>query len=608
MRDAVTPARGGHGWGVLAALALVYAGVELVSSHAIAWDEVEFFRATQWIAQGQVPYRDFWEHHSPLQWLLFAPVAKVLGGGTGTGVILAMRFAQIPLWIALFAYLNAMARRAGAGAVARSCAFALLLLTPAFVRAAVEYRLDVAGNHGFVAGLGFIIRGWEQKGKVLPWCLAGLCLSLAVLANMRLAMMVVLVAALAFFCDPEERRWKINARALFMTLGVVPVAAAFIGWLFAAGAWAGFVDGVFRYNTVSDRLVEGLAAPFSTQLFAPLLAKDVSAIALWAAAIAATVIVLRTIRRPGLEHVLAILFVASVASIAVLGVYYPYHFQIAYLFIAVMAALFLERMFGDERRAPVARLVAIAVAIAALLLDLAFIVRPASHATMRHQDVVMKEVDRRTKPGDVVWDGVGYALRRKPAYRYWFLPAGVRLMAKEGLLEPYDLPQLRANPPAAIVYNHRIHLWLLAFPRLQRDVVHHYLPLYRNLWIPGMSGVVQRGTRLQWRAVAEGEYELWSSELLTRHPWLERPLDYAIMNGPDSAAMEIPLERLPPLATGALQWRVDGQPLPPGARVVHLKQGSVLEVVSASAERAGVLAVPRGVKTLCRTPQERIFF
>jgi hypothetical protein len=523
-------------------------------------------------------------------------------------VILAMRFAQIPFWIALFACLNAMARRAGAGAVARACALALLLLTPAFVRAAVEYRLDVAGNLGFVAGLAFIVRGWEQKGRVLPWCLAGLCLSLAVLANMRLAMMVVLMAALAFCCDPEQRRWRINPRALFMTLGVVPVAAAFIGWLFAAGAWGGFVDGVFRYNTVSDRLVEGLAAPFSSQLFAPLLAKDVSAIALWAAAIAATLIVVRTIRRPGVEHVLAILFVASVASIAALGVYYPYHFQIAYLFIAVMAALFLERMFGDERRAAVARLVVLAIAITALLLDVAFLVRPSSHITMRYQDVVMKEIERRTGPGDVVWDGIGYALRRKPAYRYWFLPAGVRLMAKEGLIEPYDLPQLAANPPAAIVYNHRIHLWLLAFPRLQRYVVHHYVPLYRNLWIPGMSGIVQGGATLRWRVVADGDYAIWSSELLLSHPWLGRPLDYAILNGPAAAEMEIPLERLPPLAAGALEWRVDGQSLPSGVRAIRLRKGALLEVVSASPGAAGVLVVPRGVNTICRAPAATVAF
>jgi hypothetical protein len=48
---------------------------------------------------------------------------------------------------------------------------------------------------------------------------------------------------------------------------------------------------------------------------------------------------------------------------------------------------------------------------------------------MRNQDYVMREVDRRTQPGDVVFDGTGYALRRKPAYRYWFLPVGLRFLA-----------------------------------------------------------------------------------------------------------------------------------------------------------------------------------
>lgn len=608
MREAMTSGRRLGIWGLLAALALIYVAFELFSTHHIAWDEVEFFRATRWIAEGKVPYRDFWEHHSPLQWLVFAPVASVFGNGSGTSAIVAMRIAQVPLWIALFACLNVIARRAGAGASARLCALSLLLMTPAFVRAAVEYRLDLLGNLGFVAGLMFILKAWQQPRAFRPWVLAGVCMSLAVLANMRLAPLAVVAAILAFCCDPEQRRWKLNARSLWMAAGVVPVAALFIGGLFAAGAWPGFVDGVFRYNSVSDRLAEGLAAPFSVQLFAPLFAKDVSAIALWASGIVATVMLLRNVRRPGLEHVVALLFIASVISVAALGVHYPYHFQTTYLLLAMMAALLLERLFRDERRAPLARAVALAIAAGALLLDLVFIARPSSHATMRYQNVVMNEVHRRTIPRDVVWDGVGYALHRQPAYRYWFLPAGVRLMAEKRLIEPYDLPQLRANPPAAIVYNYRIHLWLRAFPRLQRYVVHHYLPLYRNLWIPGMSGVAGPGARLRWRAVAEGEYTLWASELLSRHPWLANPLGYGLIDGEDAAAMEIPLGRLPLVDDTVLQWSVDGRPLPRGVRRVHLKKGSVLELVSVSPRSAGVLVVPRDVTTLCRAPGERILF
>src|SRR5436190_20115041 len=89
----------------------------LARLHPIAWDEIEYFRATDWVRRGLVPYRDFWEHHTPLQWFLFAPVAA-LTKRPGVGAILTMRWAQVPLWIVTFVLLAKWMRRAGASALA----------------------------------------------------------------------------------------------------------------------------------------------------------------------------------------------------------------------------------------------------------------------------------------------------------------------------------------------------------------------------------------------------------------------------------------------------------------------------------------------------------
>ena len=65
---------------ILIAIVGVAAAVRVVNVvwlHPINWDEIEMFRATDWVRQGLVPYRDFWEHHTPLQWFLFAPVAAL---------------------------------------------------------------------------------------------------------------------------------------------------------------------------------------------------------------------------------------------------------------------------------------------------------------------------------------------------------------------------------------------------------------------------------------------------------------------------------------------------------------------------------------------------
>src|SRR5688500_15375117 len=110
-------------------LALVHRGEPL------AWDEIEFFRATRWIAEGRLPFRDYWEHHLPLQWVLFAPVAFLFSDGAGTGAVVALRWAQLPLWIGAFAIAMNFARTARLRM--RWGALVLLLASPCFVRTAI---------------------------------------------------------------------------------------------------------------------------------------------------------------------------------------------------------------------------------------------------------------------------------------------------------------------------------------------------------------------------------------------------------------------------------------------------------------------------------------
>ena len=39
-------------------------------------DNVEHIHATWLVAYGEVPYRDFFQHHNPLMWYLFAPLVN----------------------------------------------------------------------------------------------------------------------------------------------------------------------------------------------------------------------------------------------------------------------------------------------------------------------------------------------------------------------------------------------------------------------------------------------------------------------------------------------------------------------------------------------------
>jgi 4-amino-4-deoxy-L-arabinose transferase-like glycosyltransferase len=572
----------------------IWIGALLQRAQPLTWDEIEFFRASRWIAEGQVPYRDFWEHHTPLQWFVFAPAAKLFGGGIGAQPVLNMRWAQLPFWIGTCALLLLLARRVNMRLESRLLALLLLLGSRQFVADALQFRVDTVSSLAFIAGLALAVsRRWIAFGVVM---------SAAVLANVRLAPLVIVTALLVMFFGDE--RWRWNPRALRMLVGVAIAVATFLLWLFASGAWAGFVDGVFRYNGLHDRLAAPLEPNFMIpMLLAPLRNGDVAGIALWLLALAGAFFALREIRKSGVMQLIALLFVASIVVVAMMAVKYEYHLQLTWLLMVPLAASAIEQGIA---RLPRATLLVFAVAGVAIAINLGLLITPSFGNALAYQDRVMTEVHERTKASDAVWDGTGYALHRRPAYRQWFLPAGMRLMVQQGLIAPYDIER---DPPAAIVFNYRIYNWLNSFPKTRQYALHHYVPLYRNLWLPGLSAALPPGkSRLQWRAAADGVYDVWASPILARHPWIARPMEYGLIEGPDAAMMEIPLERLPRLDAQAMQWVVDGVVQPRGATSLSLRKGARVELRTSLTQPAGVLVVPRGIRTVCKAPEERFVF
>jgi hypothetical protein len=577
-------------------LAALWIAALLQSGQQLGLDEVEFFRATRWVSLGQVPFAGFWEHHAPLQWFLFAPVAA-FANGAGAASIVAMRWAQVPLWIGLLWMVVALARRAGIRTCGWSIALLLLLVSSTFVHRAIEYRVDVPGNVFFV-GAFFAVALRSSRAR---WIAFGALMSLAVLANMRLAPLVVFAGALSLFRWPEERRWRWNPQALWMAAGIAGVAAAFFGYLAITSSTDAFVQGVFDYNRLSNQVTT--ASTPADALLLPLWTLDVAGMVFWIAGIAGIVVALRGLREPGPLQVAALFVIVGVLAIVPAEVHYDYHLQNVWLLMLPLGALSISRL---ER--PPWRKVIVAAAVVALLVEIAR-VAPGFGAAMRYQNALMTAADRLTDPGETVFDGTGYALRRHPAYRYWFLATGVRFLAGKRAIPPYDVAQMAANPPAAVITDYRLLLYLQLFPRLASYTFKHYVPYYRNLWVPGMTATIgPTPIRLVWTAPRAGRYDIWTSDLLAKHPWFRRPFEYVTTTGPRSALLEIPLQRLPPLAGASLEWRVDGHPLAEGVRSLELKKGSRVELTAHASAAAGVMLVRHGIVTLCIAPEEEAVF
>ena len=525
--------------------------------HPLTWAELEFYRATRWIAEGKVPFRDFWEHHTPLAWFLFAPFSR-LTESPGADAINTMRWAQIPGWVATFWLLNVWMRDAGAERFARWAAMAVALCSSLFMIPAVEYRVESLGCLLFVLGLVLVQRNRDFAAG-LVFCLAGF-------TNLRLGPVLVVAVLLLF-------RWKIVAGGI---VALAALLAPFAAWGALDELWQQvWLDNLGeRFATpVIGGFLHRLLVPFGVRIMASDRffewgAVDAGGIAVLLLGFVGLLLVL--IRRPaaGGERIarrrdpfflVAILQAANLLFIAAMKFIYNYHFALTVI-LAVPLMAWLFHRWG--RRGLIAGFLMLALGVSAF----GSIFR-GKEQDLAYQDRIMREVHARTEAGDEVWSGVPWALRREPAYRFWFLPELARQLVRQGLAPRYSM----TDPPAAIVFDHYALVWVGTVQReLATHLVRHYIPVWRNLWMPAMNANVRPGTGFGWIVPRDGQYRLHASAELAGHPWFRDPLGVAAYKGADAARLTV---ELPKGGSPAISLFVDDQLVAADLLPLRLRQG-----------------------------------
>lgn len=569
------------------AIALAAAAVRLIPLqflHPLQWDELEFFRATSWIAEGRLPYRDFWEHHTPLGWYLFAPVTWLIDG-EGVGAVIAMRWAQVPLWIATFALLNFWMKGAGIGKTARWAAIAFALASSFFMIAAVEYRVDTVGCFLVVAGLVLAQRNAFFLGGAV-FCLAGF-------ANLRLGPMLV-VAAIAL-------RLAYGAKANRLFAGGLAALAMVTCWFAATGSLQEMWQQVVVENRLGDAyatrvggsLAHRLLSPFgvrllaSDRLFEPA-GIDPGAIALLLFGFAGVVLALRRWRESAETAAVAAVQVASLAFIGSMKFIYNYHFEIVVVLMVPLAALAVDR---TRLRGVVAVFLAAALGVSVF----ASLFR-GKELDRAYQDRIMREVHARTEPGEIVLSGAAWPIRREPAYRFWFLPDLARQLVARGHAAPYVMQR----PPAAIVFDHNLLVWLTQVQtELIPGITRHYVPVWRNLLVPALNGRLGPEGRLDWVVGRSGVYHLHVSSGLARHPWFREPIRTTAYKGADAGNLTVRLGE--PAGDDRVRWEIDGAPATVGA-TVGLREGQRVTAISAATEPLAVILIGSPDRLLFRQP------
>ena len=577
---------------ILAAVVVLGAAVRLAQItwlQPLNWDEIEFFRATDWVRRGLVPFRDFWEHHTPLQWFIFAPFSA-LTSSEGVNAVIFMRWMQVPLWILIFWIANRWMRDLGLSLFARWTTMAIAASSSLLMLPAVDYRVDVPACALYLAGMLFLQRSQNETGKKSA-LLAGVMFCLAGFANLRLGPLLALTVLLNRVTDRRGRRWGGQSNANFVFLGVIVTFAAGLAYFAATDSLQQLYQHVWYENYLGDKYAERVPLGFVHRMILPFgfaiygtgqvfdLARiDLGGVVIVILGLVGLVRALRHWRQPGELFFVAFLQLSNMLFVATMKFVYHYHLEIVVLMMLPFIAAEIDRLVITPARIRVA----LAYVIVTALLNVGIVMFRGKELDLAYQDVIMREVHRHTPAGSTVFDGVGWALRREPAYRFWFLPELVRQLVAKGHAEPLRVQDWIEKPPAAIITDRPSAMWFGLNPQLGVFAIRHYLPFWRNLWLPGLSWrTTPEAPAADWLVPADGVYRIAASTSLANDEWFFRPLAYGIPRPPLEVA------KLP--ADAPVVWVVNGERVTPEHGRLRLKQRDHLRAVVMAPAPVGIM-------------------
>jgi len=247
---------------VLVAIAgLLIARIPVIPVRVFDPDEFEHAHAAWSVFRGLLPYRDFFEHHTP--WYYFALSPFFGWFAVDQSFESAMRFLSFGralslLLTALSVGLLFLVGRLGASSKVGLLAGLFLVAQPVVIQKTLEIRPDVPALAFFLGGLWWVLRGLQKQDddpptRRLGWFIGGgLCLGAAIMCTQK--MLFVLpgaFAGLGLWALAGGRRTLLRRiSALLMVLAgiAVPVALTWIAFA-VQGAGNQFIYDNFIINS-----------------------------------------------------------------------------------------------------------------------------------------------------------------------------------------------------------------------------------------------------------------------------------------------------------------------------------------------------------------------
>ena len=218
-------------------------------------DELEHLHAACAVSWGEIPYRDFFEHHTPGLYYLLQPV--LWATGDDLPAIWLGRFFMGVIGLATLAVTGLIARRT-AGRTAAWAAPTLLLCTTIFFGKAIEIRPDVPAAL-LLTSAAYVLLARRRANPRSAALLAGILMGAATLFTQKaIVPAAAIIAAQAVLAGRSERLSSWLRAAAWAAAGVAVTWAIAAGMFWAAGGatafWRSTVYQLWRWPVRSSPL------------------------------------------------------------------------------------------------------------------------------------------------------------------------------------------------------------------------------------------------------------------------------------------------------------------------------------------------------------------
>jgi hypothetical protein len=227
-------------WIPAAAAAAIY--LAWTVRYSLMSDEIEHLHAAWLISQGLLPFRDFWEHHSPLLWVVLAPILRVL---PETGDILYLARAGCFLFSGALLYLVWAVSKLLWKEEADPGVTALFFFSGAVLAQHSFIRPDPFMLFFIFASLYLLIRAFNG-GELRYFLYSGFCMAFAFSFSPKWIAALPLIPVAIALSRPGWAAWlRMNLLCgAGFALGLAPLLA----YLFGNGIAGEFTRWVFQFN------------------------------------------------------------------------------------------------------------------------------------------------------------------------------------------------------------------------------------------------------------------------------------------------------------------------------------------------------------------------